>query len=132
MADGVVVDAAALADLLLGGPLGQVIAETLDGHPLHAPAHIDLEVLAIFGDLEEAGQLAGSAIDDLVAQLAQAPIDRHPVHTLLAGARARPDDLPLPELLYLELAGALGLKLVTTDGRFRAFPSVDLVLSPSW
>src|ERR1700677_714877 len=103
MSDGVVVDAAALADLLLGGPLGQVIAETLDGHSLHAPAHIDLEVLAIFDHLEEAGQLAGSAIDDLVAQLAQAPIDRHPVHTLLAGARARPDDLRLPELLYLEL-----------------------------
>jgi predicted nucleic acid-binding protein len=127
MADGLVVDAAAVADLLLGGSLGQIIAHTLDGHSLHAPAHIDLEVVATFDHLAQAGLLAESAIDDLVGQLAQAPIARHPIHTLLPGARARKEELTLAELLYLELATTLGLRLVTTDVRFRQLPLVELV-----
>ncbi len=51
MSDGVIVDASAMVDLLLGTELSNSVAERLRGQQLHAPAHFDAEVLSALGRL---------------------------------------------------------------------------------
>ena len=67
--------------------------------------------------------------DEVLAAL-DAPIERHPVHRLVTGAWARRHQLRLADALYVELAGARGSALVTTDPRLRAVPMVDVVVPP--
>jgi predicted nucleic acid-binding protein len=58
-----------------------------------------------------------------------APIERHPVHGLVAGAWARRHQLQLSDALYIELAAARGSALVMTDRRLRGLPMADVVLA---
>jgi len=62
-------------------------------------------------------------------ELAVAPVRRHPLSPLLAGAYERRRRLRLLDALYVELASALGsVPLLSTDGRLaRACTLVDLV-----
>lgn len=112
-----VVDASALVDVLLGGELGDAVKARLEGHSLHAPAHADAEVLSAMGRLHRAGELEADAAEALLGRLAGAPIERHPVSTLLAGAWSRRHRLRLADAVYVELAASQGLPLVTTDRR---------------
>ena len=61
-----VIDASAMVDLLLGGPLGEAVGRRLRGHALHAPAHLAAEVLSALGRLSRADALAASDVDLLV------------------------------------------------------------------
>jgi predicted nucleic acid-binding protein len=88
------------------------------GQALHAPSHLDAEVLSAFGRLQRSGQLAETLAASLLDELAIAPIERHPLPSLLSGAWARRGDHRLVDALYVELASALGsLPLLTTDAR---------------
>jgi predicted nucleic acid-binding protein len=58
-----------------------------------------------------------------------APIERHPVRGLIAGAWARRHQLRLADALYVELAVVRGSALVTTDRRLGAVPMVDVVVA---
>lgn len=51
--DEVVVDASALVDLLLDNALGGAVRRRIAGHVLHAPAHLDAEVLSTLGGYTE-------------------------------------------------------------------------------
>jgi predicted nucleic acid-binding protein len=132
MADGLVVDASALVDLLLGGPLGKALIMRLGGQPLHAPAHIDVEVLSVLDRLATAGALGGPAVNELLGQLRDAPLERHPVQPLLRAAWAKRAELGLGDALYVELAASLGLPLITTDARLRDCGPADVVVAASW
>lgn len=122
------VDASALVDLLLGGTLGAAVADRLDGSVLHSPAHADAEVLSALGRLHRAGRLPASAVAARLEAMVAAPIARHPVADLLAGAWTRRDRLRLADALSVELAHRLGTPLVTTDAALaRAVPLADLV-----
>lgn len=123
----VVVDASALVDLLLGNDLGEAVERRLAGHGLHAPAHLDAEVLSALGGLSRAGALGEPAVDAMLPRLAAAPIRRHPVAGLLAGAWWRRHRLRLADAIYVELAEAEGLPLVTTDGRLRPVAAAEVV-----
>jgi predicted nucleic acid-binding protein len=123
----VAIDASALIDLLLGGPLGDAVATRLAGHGLHGPAHLDAECLSAFGRLNRAGTLPAATVEKLLAQLADAPITRHPVRELLAGAWARRANLRLADALYVELADRLDIALVTTDARLRPVKLAEVV-----
>jgi predicted nucleic acid-binding protein len=125
MAD-VVTDASAVVDLLLGGPLGTAVAARLRRHQLHAPSHLDAEVLSALGRLHRAALVEAGAVEAMLARLAEAPIRRHPVAPLLAGAWARRHELRLADALYVELAAPAG-RLVTTDRRLRPVPVADVV-----
>jgi len=122
-----VLDASALVDLLLDNDLGGAVRRRIAGHSLHAPAHIDAEVLSAFGRLNRAGELAPSSVGSKLHDLAVAPIRRHPVTELLLGTWARRHQLLLVDAVYVELAVSLGAPLVTTDRRLHAAPSVDVV-----
>lgn len=125
----VVADASALVDLLLGNDLGNAVQRRISGHALHAPAHVDAEVLSALGRLQRAGTIEADGVETMLHHLADAPIQRHPVTTLLLGAWGRRHQLRLADALYVELAISLGLPLVTTDGRLHPVPVADIVVA---
>lgn len=122
----VVVDASALIDLLLANDRGQAIRWRLAGQLLHAPSHIDAEVLAALGRLHRAGHLSAEDVETTLRSLATAPLVRHPLQDLLLGAWARRHRLSLSDALYVELAAVRGWRLVTTDHRPPDVPSGDI------
>lgn len=121
-------DASALVDLLAGNELGGAVGRRLAGHGLHAPAHLDAEILSALGRLSRAGTIADDDVGVMLARLAAAPIRRHPVAALVEGAWSRRHRLRLADALYVELAEAEGLPLVTTDGRLGRVPVADIVV----
>ncbi|MDA8062961.1 MAG: type II toxin-antitoxin system VapC family toxin [Actinomycetota bacterium] len=125
--DDAVVDASALVDLLLDNDLGRAVRRRIAGHALHAPAHIDAEVLSALGRLHRSGELSAVIVETKLRELATAPIERHPVHDLLRGAWARRHELRLVDAVYVELAVSRGEPLVTTDRRLRDAPSAEVV-----
>lgn len=129
MAEAAVVDASALVDLLLGNDLGNAVQRRISGHALHAPAHVDAEVLSALGGLQRAATIAADDVETMLRELAAAPIQRHPIPSLLIGAWARRHQLRLADALYVELAFSRGLPLVTTDGRLHPVPVADIVVA---
>lgn len=122
-----VADASALVDLLLANDFGQAVGKRLTGTGLHAPAHVDAEVLSALGRLHRAGDLAAADVEAKLTVLAAAPISRHGVGDLLLGAWARRHRLRLADALYVELAAQLDCPLVTTDRRLHDEPVADIV-----
>lgn len=125
----VVVDASAMVDLLLGNELGGAVRQRLSGHSLHAPAHLDAEVLSALGRLHRAGDLEADDVESRLHSLVAAPIQRHDVGGLLLDTWARRHQLRLVDALYVQLAVLRDLPLITTDRRLRGAPAVDLVVS---
>ena len=125
----VVLDASAFVDLLLGNPVGGAVRRRLAGQSLHAPGHIDAEVLSALGRLSRAGSLDDGIVTRILSRVVDAPIERHAVQGLVAGAWARRHQVRLADALYVELAAARGAALVTTDRRLAAVPMVDVVVA---
>lgn len=124
-----VADASALVDLLLGNELGSAVRRRIAGHALHAPAHVDTEILSALGRLQRAGTIEADDVETMLYQLAAAPIQRHPVTDLLLGAWARRHQLRLADAVYVELAMSRGLSLITTDRRLQSVPVADIVVA---
>lgn len=124
----VVVDASAIVDLLLGNELGGAVGQRLTGQALHAPAHLDAEVLSALGRLHRAGDLEAEDVEAGLRMLIVAPIRRHDVTELLIGTWSRHHQLRLADALYVQLAVSHDLPLVTTDRRLHAAPSADVVV----
>jgi predicted nucleic acid-binding protein len=120
----VVIDASALLDLLVSRDVGLRVWGRLAGCVLHAPSHIDAEVFSGLGRLAQSGVLTPGEVLRHADSVAAAPIERHGVAELLAGAWCRRDDLPWWSVLYVELAHRLGLTLVTTDPAVAGIASV--------
>ena len=80
----VVVDASALVDLLLDDELGSAVKRRLSGHALHAPAHVDAEIISALGRLMRAGTVEA---DDVTTML-RAP--RRRPHPAPSGRRTAP------------------------------------------
>jgi predicted nucleic acid-binding protein len=98
--DAAVIDASALVDLLLGTDHGRAVGNTLTRlTEVHAPAHIDAEVLSALGRLHRAGTVTTRHVTTRLDALTRAPIERHALTTLLAGAWRRRDRLRLVDAL---------------------------------
>lgn len=123
-----VVDASAIVDLLAGSPLGDPVRRRLEHHQLHAPAHLDAEVLSALGRLHRAGKLSAIAVASRLSEVAAAPILRHDLAALIEGAWNLRHNLRLVDALYVALAARLEAPLVTTDGALAAAsPAAELV-----
>lgn len=123
-----VVDASALVDLLLGNELGAAVATRLAGHALHAPAHVDAEILSALGRLHRAGEIDANGVEAMLRRLTAGPIRRHPVTNLLIGAWSKRHRLRLADALYVELAASRALPLITTDARLHPVPVAEIVV----
>ena len=128
MPDQVIVDASAMVDLLVGSPVSVAVHERLRARELHAPAHFDAEVLSAVGRLQRARHLSDRQAKTRLDRLAAAPIDRHGLPALLAGAWRLRHNLRLVDALYVELAHQLDLPIITTDaGMAAASASAELL-----
>jgi predicted nucleic acid-binding protein len=113
-----VVDASAMVEALLGTTLGIEVRARMRGRELHAPAHLDAEVLSAFGRLHRAGDLATNSVEAALRELTAAPIRRHPLADLLSAVWAGRERLRLVDALYVELARSLSsITVLTTDAR---------------
>lgn len=100
----------------------------LSGHELHAPAHLDAEVLSAIGRLHRAGHLSARRAAPRIEQLAAAPIERHLLPTLLTGAWRLRHNLRLVDAPYVELANRIDAPIITTDGGLAAAaPDAELL-----
>jgi predicted nucleic acid-binding protein len=124
----VVVDASAIVDLLVESGTARLISERLRKHGLHAPAHLDAEVLSVLGRLHRSGRLSARMVATRLARLAAASIVRHPVGPLLDAAWRLRENLRLVDGLYVALGDRLGLPVITTDRKLAAaVPSAELI-----
>jgi predicted nucleic acid-binding protein len=115
-------------DALLHQPLGVRVTERIGEHRLHAPAHLDLELLSALSRLHRAGSLSTADVERLLLDARATPIERHALHDLTAGAWARRGNLRASDAYYVELADRLDAPLITTDRRLaRATPLAELV-----
>jgi predicted nucleic acid-binding protein len=113
-----VVDASAMVEALLGTQSGIQVRAHMRGRELHAPAHLDAEVLSAFGRLHRAGELAATRVEAGLEELARAPIRRHALADLLSAAWEAREQFRLVDALYVELARSLSsIALLTTDAR---------------
>jgi predicted nucleic acid-binding protein len=113
----VVVDASVVVDLLAATEVAPAARARLANAVLHAPAHIDAEVLSALGRLNRAGELTTGDVQAALIHLVNVPLTRHDLPPLVAGAWARRADLRLLDALYVELATHLGVRVLTTDHR---------------
>jgi predicted nucleic acid-binding protein len=124
----VVVDASVLVDVLAGTELAVAASNRLGDVVMHAPSHLDVEVLSALSRLHRAGSLTSGHVASSLEALASAPVTRHALPGMLAGAWARRHELRLTDALYVELATHLDVPLLTTDARLaRACPNAELV-----
>lgn len=122
----VVLDASVAVDLLAGTAAAGPAAKRLAHTELHAPAHLDAEVLSALGRLHRAGELTAPDVEQGLARLSTMPLTRHPVAELASPAWARRDDLRLVDALYVALAAHLDVPVITTDYRLaRACPLAE-------
>jgi predicted nucleic acid-binding protein len=118
MTEAVVVHASAIVEALLATDVGLAVRDRIRGCALHAPAHLDAEVLATLEHLNESGALSDEHTAALVDALAAAPIQRHELSALLTAAWSARSRRQPTDGLYAELAAALGdLPLLITDAR---------------
>lgn len=123
-----VVDASALISAFVG-PLTRVFRGRLVGAATHAPHLIDAEVGHALRRLVLRGLVAN---DDATGMLASAPrlVDRRYPHTGVIAAHAwvLRANLSYYDALYVALAAALDLPLLTADRRLAAMPDPPCVI----
>lgn len=118
-----VVDASVFVDLVIRGEAWQSSSEALSGRQLHAPAHIDVEVMSALARLHRAGHLTKAAARKAFTAFEQAPLTRHELPPLGTGAWTRSGGLRVADAYYVELASTLGVRVLTLDARLaRATP----------
>lgn len=113
----VVVDASVLVDLFADTDCAAAAKARLTGTVMHAPAHLDAEVLSALGRLQRAGALTTPDVEAGITALTTIPVTRHPVAELAIGAWSRRADLRLTDALYIELGVRLQAPVLTTDHR---------------
>jgi predicted nucleic acid-binding protein len=116
-----VVDAAAVVELLLRSRAGQSVAEHLSDENPAAPHIFDLEALHALRRLGVAGRLTGDEMDTAVLDLLDLPVERVAHGPLLPRIWFLRDNFTPYDAAYLALAEVLaddGVPLLTADAAF--------------
>ncbi|ORV11048.1 ribonuclease [Mycobacterium celatum] len=130
-AEHVVIDASAVVELLGDFTYGQAVQERLRDTRIHAPAHLDAEVLSALGRLNRSGTIDATEVEAGLTRLTQFPVQRHGLDTLVLGAWARRADIRLLDALYVELATQLRVSLLTVDRKLARVCGIAEDLSAS-
>ncbi|WP_249667361.1 type II toxin-antitoxin system VapC family toxin [Cellulomonas fengjieae] len=110
------VDASAVVDFLLD-PDRLRERFRAGGDDLHAPAHIDVEVLSALRRLAQRGTLTEGRARGAVDDLADLPLTRYEITPLLRRSWELREQVSAYDAPYVALAEALGATLVTRDAR---------------
>lgn len=111
----IVIDASAFLEVLMRSTSGMAVEALLED--TMAPALLDTEVFHRLVRAEQGGALQPTQLDERLALLYDAPIQRVPCRELLTTASRFVTAMSAYDALYAALAGSLGCPLVTTDGR---------------
>src|SRR3954449_1377050 len=117
-----VVDASALAELILGRPAGELVGEHLASHgfALHAPHLLDVEVLSALRRLVSSGEATADRADEAIADLLDLPIERYPHDILVPRTWQLRENFSAYDASYIALAEAVAdepVPLLTADAR---------------
>lgn len=132
-----VVDASAVAELLLVRPAAEEVERHIaaHGYMLHAPHLLDVEVLSALRRIVASGEASAARAREALTDLLDLPLERYPHDILVQRVWELRDNFSVYDATYLALAETLiegGAALLTADARFaratRANGQVDVVL----
>lgn len=121
----IVIDASALAELLVGGtPRAAKLADRIapTSEALHAPHLIDLEVASVLRGFEAKRLLSRPLAIRAIAELAALDLSRYAHEPLLPRIWQLRGNLTVYDAAYVALAEILDLPLVTCDRRLAQAP----------
>ena len=124
MNPSLVVDASAIVDLLLGAPTASEIVKALAEENLHAPAHLDLEVVSALARLERSGTVPSRESVEMLSEFDLMPVERHPLTEMRLEAWQMRSQLWVSDAFYVALARQLETVVLTTDARMARATSV--------
>ena len=124
----VVVDAAALVELLLQGERAPAVAHVVRGTEMAAPDIVNPEVLSVLRRMERAGEVRPARAREAVADLLDAPVRRFATLPLLPVVWELRSGVSAYDACYVALARALGCPLVTGDRRLTRAPGLGVPL----
>jgi predicted nucleic acid-binding protein len=123
-----VIDASAATEYLLRTPLGNKLADVIEGALLFAPELLDVEVLSVLRRAVLRRQIAEHrallAIEDLIDWA----IDRLPHKALVWAAWQHRNNVSAYDAFYVAAARLSGASLVTADGPLARAPSPGIVV----
>src|SRR5437870_2345624 len=103
MAEGLVIDASALVDMLLQTDRGTAVTDRIAGAELHAPAHVDSEVLSALGRLHRARLITADYAESRLHRLVMIRIERHLLPPLPRRAWARRPNMALAHARHADV-----------------------------
>lgn len=115
----IVIDASSVLELLLQTPIATPIAErVLDtAEAIHAPHLLDVEVAQVLRRLVQGKMLLQTRAVEVLSDLSDLPIERHPHVHLMRRIWALRNSLSAYDAAYIALAEALDAPLITCDGK---------------
>jgi predicted nucleic acid-binding protein len=127
----IVVDASAIAEVLLAGSNAPAIRTALATHPeLHVPEHFHVEVLSVLRRYAIRGELSERRSAVALAALADLRVVRYPVIELADAVWELRRSLTAYDAPYLALARRLDVRLLTLDTGLAAAARADGRLAP--
>jgi predicted nucleic acid-binding protein len=126
----IVVDASALLEFLLQTPLGARVEARLfrDGHELHAPHLMDVEVVQGLRRLVRIGEVSSVRADEAIADLTDLDLHRHGHLDLLARAWKLRHNITAYDAMYIALAEAIEAPVVTCDNPLAEAPGSRVLI----
>lgn len=124
-----VVDAAAVAEILLGTEAGRRAATLLDGHDLIAPQHLTAEVASVIRGWSISQQISDEQALRAFGEFDALGIEQLPMMSSLPTVYALRHNISAYDAMYVVLARAAQCSLLTLDARLSA-AAPDCALLP--
>jgi predicted nucleic acid-binding protein len=113
-----VVDASAIAELLLGTAKGRLVAAVLQSdESLHAPELIGVEVASVLRGFIRSGEITAAEAASALGDLADLGVETYEHLPLLPRVLELRNSLTAYDAVYVALAEGLGAELLTCDGK---------------
>ena len=126
----IVVDASVVLELLLRTPAATVMeARLFSGDAIwHAPHLLDVEVAQVLRRYTFAGDIGADRGFEALSDLADLPLTRYPHHPFLSRIWELRDNVTAYDAVYISLAEALAVPLVTLDAKLASAPGHDATI----